>query len=336
MLRGVKAFHFTVAKRPTNMSKLIVKQNLLPLLAAFIWGVSFVAQSVGSETMQPFGFNAVRCAMAVVFLIPVSMAFDTIKKRQAGASIATGEPAEIPKTNLKDLALGGFLCGLALTIAVNLQQSGVGDSGAGKAGFITALYVVLVPVLGILLKKHVPSQVWVSAVIAVAGLYLLCIKEGFTIVQSDFYLLCCAFMFAVQIMLVDHFVKTVDGVKLSCAQFAVVSILSAICMFIFEDVPTWEIIKASAAPLIYTGVFSSGIAYTLQIIAQKDANPTVLSLLLSLEAVFATLSGAVLLKEQMMGREYIGCILMFAAVILSQLPSKSEIESKEIKGDVLE
>lgn len=303
------------------MSKSIIKQNLLPLLAAFIWGVSFVAQSVGSETMQPFGFNAVRCAMAVVFLIPVSMAFDAIKKRQKAA---------YTKANFKDLALGGFLCGLALTVAVNLQQSGVGDSGAGKAGFITALYVVLVPVLGILLKKHVPSQVWVSAVIAVAGLYLLCIKEGFTIVQSDFYLLCCAFMFAVQIMLVDHFVKTVDGVKLSCAQFAVVSILSAICMFIFEDVPTWEIIKASAAPLIYTGVFSSGIAYTLQIIAQKDANPTVLSLLLSLESVFATLSGAVLLKEQMLGREYIGCILMFVAVILSQLPSKAD----KIKGDV--
>ncbi len=307
------------------MSKSILKQNILPLLAAFIWGASFVAQSVGSETMQPFGFNAVRCAMAVVFLIPVSMLFDSAKKKQG----------TFEKTNLKDLIIGGICCGTALTVAVNLQQSGVGDSGAGKAGFITALYVVLVPVLGVLLKKHVPSQVWVSAAIAVAGLYLLCIKEGFTIVQSDFYLLCCAFMFAIQIMFVDHFVKTVDGVKLSCAQFAVVSILSGICMLIFEDVPTWEIIRISAAPLIYTGIFSSGIAYTLQIIAQKDSNPTVLSLLLSLEAVFATISGAILLHEKMMVREYIGCILMFAAVILSQLPSKAENSRTEnIKGDV--
>lgn len=307
------------------MAKSIIKQNILPLLAAFIWGASFVAQSVGSETMQPFGFNAVRCAMAVVFLIPVSLAFDSVKKRQG----------TYEKTNVKDLLFGGLACGTALTIAVNLQQSGVGDSGAGKAGFITALYVVLVPILGLILKKHVPSQVWLSAAIAVVGLYLLCIKEGFTIVQSDFYLLCCAVMFAIQIMCVDHFVKTVDGVKLSCAQFAVVSILSGICMIIFEEVPSWEIIKISAVPLIYTGIFSSGIAYTLQIIAQKDANPTVLSLILSLESVFATISGAILLHEKMMGREYIGCVLMFAAVILSQLPSRAELKSKQIKGDVL-
>lgn len=307
------------------MAKSIIKQNILPLLAAFIWGASFVAQSVGSETMQPFGFNAVRCAMAVVFLIPVSLAFDSVKKRQG----------TYEKTNVKDLLFGGLACGTALTIAVNLQQSGVGDSGAGKAGFITALYVVLVPILGLILKKHVPSQVWLSAAIAVVGLYLLCIKEGFTIVQSDFYLLCCAVMFAIQIMCVDHFVKPVDGVKLSCAQFAVVSILSGICMIIFEEVPSWEIIKISAVPLIYTGIFSSGIAYTLQIIAQKDANPTVLSLILSLESVFATISGAILLHEKMMGREYIGCVLMFAAVILSQLPSRAELKSKQIKGDVL-
>ncbi len=306
------------------MLKSVIKQNILPLLAAFIWGASFVAQSVGSETMQPFGFNAVRCAMAVVFLIPVSLLFDSVKKRQ-GTYV---------KINAKDLLFGGLACGTALTIAVNLQQSGVGDSGAGKAGFITALYVVLVPILGLILKKHVPSQVWLSAAIAVVGLYLLCIKEGFTIVQSDFYLLCCAVMFAIQIMCVDHFVKTVDGVKLSCAQFAVVSIFSGICMLIFEEPPSWGIIKISAVPLIYTGIFSSGIAYTLQIIAQKDANPTVLSLILSLESVFATISGAVLLHEKMMGREYIGCVLMFAAVILSQLPSKDELKSKEIKGDV--
>lgn len=303
------------------MSKSVLKQNIFPLLAALIWGSSFVAQSVGSETMQPFGFNAIRCAMAVVFLIPLSVFFDSAKKKQG----------TYEKTDLKGLAVGGLCCGAALAVAMNLQQSGVGDSGAGKAGFITALYVVLVPVLGLILKKHVPSQVWFSAAIAVAGLYLLCIKSDFTIVKSDFYLLCCAIMFAVQIMFVDYFVKTVDGVKLSCAQFAVVSVFSFVCMLVFEDVPTWEMIKISAVPLVYTGILSSGVAYTLQIIAQKDSNPTVLSLLLSLESVFATVSGAILLHEKMIGREYIGCILMFAAVIISQLPSKADVNKSDVK-----
>lgn len=301
------------------MTKSVLKQNVLPLLAALIWGSSFVAQSVGSETMQPFAFNTIRCIMAVAFLVPLSLFFDSIKKKQ-GTYV---------KTEPKSLALGGICCGTALAVAMNLQQSGVGDSGAGKAGFITALYVVLVPVFGVLLKKHVPSQIWFSAAIAVAGLYLLCIKTDFTIVKSDFYLLCCAIMFAVQIMFVDHFVKTVDGVKLSCAQFAVVSILSFVCMILFEDAPTWEIIKLSIVPLAYTGILSSGVAYTLQIISQKDSNPTVLSLLLSLESVFATISGAILLHEKMIGREYIGCILMFAAVIISQLPSKADADKNQ-------
>ena len=290
----------------------IIRQNFLPLLAAFIWGTAFVAQSVGSESLAPFTFNAIRSVIASVFLLVLSLVFDRIKKSDENQGSA------VTKTNVKDLILGGLSCGVALTIATNLQQSGVGDSGAGKAGFITALYVVLVPVFGVILKRHVPVQVWIGVVLSVAGLYLLCIKEGFSIVRSDMYLLCCAFVFAIQIMLVDHFVKTVDGVKLSCAQFTVVAILSGICMLIFEH-PNVESIKACVWPLIYTGVFSSGVAYTLQIIAQKDANPTVLSLLLSLESVFATLSGAVLLHEKMLTKEYIGCILMFSAVIISQL-----------------
>ena len=304
------------------------RQNLLPLITALIWGSSFVAQSVGSETMRPFAFNAVRCVFTIAFLIPLSLISDSIKKKQAKKA---GENSDVFKTNWKNLLIGGTLCGVALTLAINLQQFGIGDSGAGKAGFITALYVVLVPVFGLVLKKHVPSRVWLSVVLAVAGLYLLCIKAGFTIEKSDILLLCCAVLFAVQILIVDHYIETVDGIKLSCMQFAVVGVLSGICMFAFEGLPTMEAVKASIVPLLYTGILSSGVAYTLQIIAQRNANPTVLSLILSLESVFATIFGAIILHEKMSGREYIGCILMFTAVIISQLPGKEEIRDKKKK-----
>lgn len=308
-----------------------IRQTVLPLLAAFIWGTAFVAQSVGSESLSPFGFNSIRNIIASIFLFILVLVFDRMHKKGGAQSYEEYlRGFEIPDgMSLKDfenkqkkgLIKGGILCGIALTVAMNLQQSGVGDSGAGKSGFITALYVVLVPLLGLFLHKKVPAQVGVSVVLAVVGLYLLCVKEDFTIAPSDAYLLCCAVAFTIQMLMVDHYATYVDGVKLSFIQFTVVAILSTILMFIFEDVPTVSTIKMSAMPIIYTGVFSSGVAYTLQIISQKDANPTTVSLLLCMESVFATLSGAVLLHEHMSMREYIGCIIMFAAVILSQIPS---------------
>ena len=294
------------------------KQNILPLLTALIWGTSFVAQSMGAETMQPFAFNFVRNLIAALFLWILSLVFDKISAQKAKKN-----NEKVFVTNKKDLLVGGVLCGVALTFAMNLQQCGVGESGAGKAGFITALYVVLVPIFGLILKKHVPKRVFFSAGLAVVGLYLLCIKEGFTIVKSDFLLLCCAFMFAIQIMIVDHYIETVDGIKLSCVQFLVVGILSGVLMLIFEEMPTWEVIRQSLFPLIYTAIFSSGIAYTLQIVAQRKANPTVLSIILSLESVVATISGAIILGEKMIFREYVGCIIMFAAVIISQVNFES-------------
>lgn len=310
--------------------EIMIRQTVLPLLAAFIWGSAFVAQSVGADLMKPFAFNAFRNIIASVFLFIMVLIFDRIHKRDGRESyekylrtFAIPEDmslTDFEKVQKKGLIKGGLLCGITLSIAMNLQQSGVGGSGAGKAGFITALYVVLVPVFGLFLHKKVPAQVWVSVALAVVGLYLLCIKQGFSVAPSDAYLLCCAFAFTAQMLLVDHYATYVDGVKLSLVQFVVVAVTSTVVMLVSEDIPDAAVIKSSVIPLLYTGVLSSGVAYTLQIISQKDANPTVVSLLLCMESVFATISGAVILHERMSGKEYIGCILMLAAVILAQIP----------------
>lgn len=308
----------------------MIRQTVLPLLAAFIWGSAFVAQSVGADYLSPFAFNALRNIIASVFLFILVLVFDRIHKRGGRKSyeeylrtfaIPDGMSLEeFEKVQRKGLLKGGILCGIALAVAMNLQQSGVADSGAGKAGFITALYVVLVPVFGLFLHKKVPAQVWVSVALAVVGLYLLCIKQGFRVAPSDAYLLCCAFAFTLQMLLVDHYATYVDGVKLSLVQFTVVAVISSVVMLITEGVPEISVIKASLIPLLYTGILSSGVAYTLQIISQKDANPTVVSLLLCMESVFGTVSGAIMLHERMLTREYVGCIFMFTAVILSQIP----------------
>ena len=293
-------------------------KNLNPfllLLAAIIWGTAFVAQSVSSDYIQPFTFNAIRSAIAFVVLLAVSFVF-------ARADKGRGESGSVKR---KDLILGGLCCGALLCIASNLQQLGLGDTSPGKAGFITALYVVLVPVFGIFVKKKAPAQVWVGAVLAVAGLYLLCIKEDFSIQTSDVYVFLCAIVFAFHILCVDHFVQKVDGVQLSCAQFLVVALLSGVGVAAFEQ-PLWSNIVLCLPELLYVGVFSSGVAYTLQILAQKDSDPTVVTILLSLESVFSVLAGAVLLGDRLSGRECLGCVLMFAAVILAQVPLKRKMK----------
>ena len=219
----------------------------------------------------------------------------------------------------RDLVIGGVCCGVVLAVAANFQQAGLADTAPGKAGFITALYVVLVPVLGIFLRRRASLPVWLGAVLAVGGLYLLCIKEGFGIEASDLLVLCCAFVFALHIMVVDHFVQRVNGVELSCVQFLTAGVVSALLSLIFEQqdfAGIWQCIL----PILYVGVFSSGVAYTLQILAQRDSDPTVVSILLSLESVFSVLAGAVILGDKLSGREYIGCVLMFAAVVLAQMP----------------
>lgn len=299
-----------------------IRQNVFPMLAALIWGTAFVAQSVGADYVEPFTFNAARAAVAFLFLLALCGVFRVLRKREPAA--------EVPAASRKDLALGGICCGVALTVATNLQQKGLETTTSGKAGFITALYIVIVPVLGIFLKKKAPRAIWISVVLAVAGLYCLCITEEFTVTSGDFYILLCALSFSAHIMVIDYFTQKVDGVALSCVQFLVVTVLSAAGMLATES-PSWEALRICAWPILYVGIFSSGVAYTLQILAQKDSNPTVVSLLLSLESVFATLSGALILHDRMSGREYFGCVLMLAAVVLAQLPEPRKHPGKAVE-----
>ena len=296
------------------MKKSSLRQNVLALLAAVIWGSAFVAQSVAAPHVPPFAFNAIRSLIAFVLLIGVSAAFDRSARRRGREPVPTDRRA---------LILGGICTGVFLAIASNLQQAGLSDTSAGKAGFITALYVVLVPVLGIFLKRRASGRVWLSVLIAVAGLYLLCIRagEGLHLQTSDAYILLCAFFFACQIMTIDHFGTRVDGVKLSCAEFLVAGLISTVLSLLFETVD-WSAVMGCIWPILYVAVFSSCVAYTFQILAQQGSDPTVVSLLLSLESVFSVLAGAVILHDRLTGREYLGCLLMLVAVLLSQLPAK--------------
>ena len=296
-----------------------IRQNILPVLAALIWGTAFVAQSVSADHVGPFTFNTARSAVAFLFLLILCLVRRTVQTQKGTAPV-------VSRQSRKALAVGGLCCGIALTVASFLQQKGLETTTSGKAGFITALYIVIVPVLGLFLKKRAPGAIWISVALAVAGLYCLCVTEDFSIAPGDFYILLCAVCFSVHILVIDHFSGAVDGVALSCVQFFVVAVLSGIGMLATET-PSWGAVLLCLGPILYVGIFSSGVAYTLQILAQKDSNPTVVSLLLSLESVFATLAGAVILKDKMSGREIFGCVLMLAAVVLAQLPQREKIRS---------
>ena len=281
-----------------------LRSSAYAVLTAFIWGTAFVAQSVGAEHVPPLAFNAARSVIAFVFLLVLCAVMRSGRRKGQAASVTRSR---------KDLLLGGFWCGLTLGLASFLQQKGLD----------TTLYIVLVPIFGIFLKKRVPKAVWVSVLLAVAGLYCLCITESFTIAPGDLCVMLCAFVFTAQILLVDHFVTVVDGVELSCCQFFFVTAFSLIGSLLFEH-PTWAGLTMAAGAILYAGLLSSGVGYTLQILAQKGSNPTVISLLLSLESVFATISGAAILGDRLSGREYFGCALMLAAVVLAQLPDRKK------------
>lgn len=290
-----------------------IRQNLYAILAAFIWGTSFVAQSVGADYVGPFTFNAARSLVAFVFLLSACLLYRKFSKTPSEQS-----PEKNPHY-YRDLLMGGIFCGAILSLGTNLQQKGLETTSSGKAGFITALYIIIVPILGLFLKKKVPWTIWISIGIAAAGLYFLCIEGRLSIQLGDLYTILCSFCFAIQILLVDHYAQRVNGIDLSCAQFLVVSVISLIGMAVTEA-PTWTSLRECIWPVLYVGILSSGVAYTLQILAQRDSNPTVVSLLMSLEAVFATLAGALVLHDHMTGREYLGCGLMLSAVILAQIP----------------
>lgn len=292
--------------------------NLLLLLTAFIWGSAFVAQSVGMDYLGPFTFNSIRSIMGGITLLPVIF----IRKRKAGTK---GEDRHTG--DRKTLIIGGLCCGIALAAASSLQQIGIMYTTAGKAGFITALYILIVPILGLFLGKSPGIRVWFGVALAVAGMYFLCITDGLSISRGDLLVFLCAIVFSVHILVIDYFAPKVDGVCLSCIQFFVSGILCGIPMFVSEQ-PMNSQVTAAWMPLIYAGVLSSGVAYTLQIIAQKNTDPTVACLLLSLESVFSALTGWVILGEQMSGRELFGCALMFTAVILAQIPGKKKVVQK--------
>ncbi|MGN0290422.1 MAG: DMT family transporter, partial [Lachnospiraceae bacterium] len=280
-----------------------------------------VAQSVGMDYVEPFTFNGIRCLLGGVVLMPCIYFFDRFKSQK--------EKEEIQQ-NRKSLWFAGIICGIILFVATNAQQIGLQYTSAGKAGFITALYIVIVPIMGLFLKKKCGWNVWVSVFIALAGFYLLSINEGFSLEKGDFYVLICALVFPFHIWVVNHYAPIVDGVRLSCLQFLVCGTLSVICMFLFET-PKIDAIFSAWAPILYAGILSCAVAYTLQIIGQRDFNPTIASLLMSFESVFSVLAGWIILGEALSRREMIGCVLIFAGVILAQIPfgEKKQISIQE-------
>ena len=287
--------------------------TLALLVCAAIWGSAFVAQSVGAEYVGAFTFLAVRNWIAVVFLIPVIYVRDTILRKRGRPSV---RPAN--RTQRRCLLTGGAACGFFLCAASAFQQVGIRYTTTAKAGFITALYVVIVPILSVFFGKSVKSRIWMCVALAVLGLYLLCMRGELSLSFGDGVVLVCAFLFACQIMTVDYFAPQVDTVRLSQTQFLVTALLSTVCMLLFEDLSTDSLIRALPS-IAYAGVMSSGVAYTLQIIGQQNLNPAIASITMSLESVFAALAGWIVLGQSMTVRELAGCVLMFAAIILAQL-----------------
>ncbi len=284
------------------------------LLTALIWGVAFVAQSVGMQYIGPYTFNCVRFFIGGVVLIPVILLLKRKSKDNAIEKAAY-------RDKKKNTILGGFLCGILLCSASAFQQIGICKTTVGKAGFITALYIIIVPLLGIFLHKKITLLIGISAIIAMIGFYLLCISGQIKINSGDLLILVCAFLFSIHILVIDYFSPKGNGVVISCIQFFVSAVLSGFLMFLFEKPILAQIIEAYV-PILYAGILSCGVAYTLQIIGQQKMEPTVASLILCLESVFSALAGWIILKQDLSVKELIGCMLVFLAVILAQLPQK--------------
>lgn len=299
------------------MKSTSLKSSFLLFLAAFIWGVAFVAQSVGMDYMGPFSFNGGRFLLGSLVLLPLVV----IRRKQ-------DKKKNIERAGLKITVIGGVCCGLALCAAALCQQIGIQYTTVGKAGFITTLYIIIVPIMGIFLKKKVPGKVWIGAVIAAAGMYLLCMSERLSLGKGDTYVFICAILFSVHILVIDYFSPKADGIELSCIQFLTAGVIASIGAIILEQ-PTVHNFIAGIIPLAYAGILSSGVAYTLQVVGQKDVDPTIASLILSLESVVSMLAGWIILKQALSGRELFGCMLVFAAVILVQLPENKKRQAKE-------
>lgn len=300
-----------------QMKSIKIRHSILLVITALIWGIAFVAQSEGGSLIGPYSFNCIRSLIGALVLVPVIIVLDKKKKT-------------VQKGSNKTLITGGILCGCVLFAASTLQQLGLNmGASAGKAGFLTACYILIVPILGIFMKKRCGANVWIGVALTLAGLYLLCVNGKFALETSDILLMICALCFSFHILVVDRFSPLVDGVKLSCIQFLVCGLLSAIPTFFVDmghnvaNISTWA--KAFTTwdawiPILYAGVMSCGVAYTFQIIGQVGINPTIASLLMSLESVFSAIAGWIILDEKMAGKEIVGCALIFAAIILAQIP----------------
>ena len=302
-------------ERKEKMKKSQLKGNIMLLIAAILWGSTFVAQSAGTSLVDPFTYLASRSFIGCIVLLPVIFVMDSFKKKE-------GTYKKMTPATKKNLLTGGILCGVVLCAASGFQQFGMWlDASAGDAGFITALYILIVPVAGLFFGKKVGLKVWIGVIMALFGLYLLTEKFAFNL--GTLMVLVCAFIFSAHIMVIDYFSPKVDGVRLSCLQFLTVGILASILMFIFEK-PSISAIIDAAIPILYAGVMSSGIAYTLQILGQKHTDPTVASMIMSLESVFALLSGMLIQPEANPAKpiKLMGCGIIFAAIIIAQLPDR--------------
>lgn len=304
-----------------------MRSNILLLITAAVWGAGFVAQKSGAH-IGAFTYNGIRTVIAGLFLIPIILILEKVMNKPEGET----EKSDLQKKDDKRiLIIGGICCGIVLFIASTLQQYGITFTTAGKTGFITSLYMVIVPFLSVILGKKVRPIMWICVVMGAIGLYLLSMTGSeFKLQVGDLFVLICAFAFALHIMVIDYFSPKCNGVKLSCIQFLVAGTIGCICMFIFET-PVMKDILDATIPILYAGVVSAGIGYTLQIVAQANAEPTTASLLMSLESVFSVVFGMLLLNEVMSVRELTGCLIIFIAVVLSQLPSKED--RLKVKGN---
>ena len=317
-----------------GMKKTQIRSSLLLFLTAGIRGVAFVAQSVGMDYVGPLTFNCIRSLLGGAVLIPFILLRGTSSPKGQRMQVASSKRSGIDK----ELIAGGVSCGVLLCLATNFQQVGIAYTTVGKAGFITALYIVIVPIIGLFFHKKCGPLIWLGVVLAVAGLYFLCmagaggaaevenrIWRGIPVGKGDFLVFICALLFSAHIMVIDYFTERVDGVKMSCIQFFVCGILSGAAMFLAEE-PQIAQILAAWKPIGYAGVLSCGVAYTLQIVGQKGMQPTVASLILSLESVISVLAGMILLGQALSWQETLGCMLMFAAILLAQLAPKESGE----------
>ena len=300
-----------------------IRNTIFLFLTAMIWGAAFVAQSVSMDFIGPFTFICLRSIIGGLFLIPVIMVLDGIRVKNQKKSANNPQKLLEERQKLswknKKLLESGIVCGIFLFLANCFQQTGIQYTTVGKAGFITTFYIIIVPIIGLFFKKYCGILTWIGVVIALVGLYFLCITEKLTIQKGDALILCCSFLYAGQILAIDHYNPFVDGVKMSCIQFLTGGVLGAVFMFLFESPDMGMILKA-AGPILYTGIMSTGVGYTLQIVGQKGLNPTIAALIMSLESVFSALSGYLFLHQILTTRELIGCVLMFIAIVLAQLP----------------